>query len=101
MSSSARALSTEIRCCSWPFSRDADSRDFVSQQVAGVFARAASVPAFSLNENAIGTGVIGGDVVRFRAHGVLSAELAAACYGGERPMSTAEGRTRTCSTGSS
>ena len=74
-----------------PFSRDADSRDFVSQQVAGVFARAASVPAFSLNENAIGTGVIGGDVVRFRAHGVLSAELAARVLRGERPMSTAEG----------
>jgi C4-dicarboxylate-specific signal transduction histidine kinase len=73
------------------FSRDADNRDFVGAQVAGVLSRAASVPAYNLNESAIGTGVVGGDVVRFRAHGALAAELAARVLRGQRPTSTAEG----------
>jgi signal transduction histidine kinase len=73
------------------FNRDADNRDFVSQKVAGVLSKAASVPTYAVSENAIGVGAIGGDVVSFRAHGVLSAEVAARVLRGERPTPTADG----------
>ena len=74
-----------------PFTRDADGRDFVSAQAAAEIARTARVPVYGLNEAVIGNGLVGGDVVDFRSHGVRAAELAAGVLKGERPPPTSEG----------
>ena len=76
-----------------PFTRDADRREFVTTPALKTFGAAASVPAYSFSEAVLGTGIVGGNVVSFRMHGVQGAELAARVLKGERPAATSAGTT--------
>ena len=75
------------------FTRDATGRDFVPREAARQVAAASSVPVYGLFDGAIGTGVVGGDVVSFDAHGRTAAELALRVLAGERPSPTHAGTT--------
>jgi PAS domain S-box-containing protein len=75
------------------FTRDADNRDFVGVRAATEIARKARVPTYSLGDPSMISGVVGGDVVDFRNHGVRAAELATRVLKGERPAPTSEGTT--------
>jgi signal transduction histidine kinase len=70
-----------------PFLRDVTGRDFVSPEVIGRIAASSSVPTYGVTDNAVGTGVVGGNVVSFEAHGRTAAELALHVLAGERPPS--------------
>jgi hypothetical protein len=76
-----------------PFTRDAERREFVTAQALKTLGAAASVPAYSFSEAVLGTGIVGGNVVSFRMHGLQSAELAARVLRGERPAPTSAGTT--------
>jgi signal transduction histidine kinase/ABC-type uncharacterized transport system substrate-binding protein len=73
------------------FIRDAAGRDFRTPDAATRIAAAASVPVYGLTDNVVGTGVVGGQVVSFDAHGQIAAELALRVLAGERPAPTAAG----------
>src|SRR6185295_11077602 len=70
------------------FFRDATGRDFSTPEALTRIAAAASVPVYALTEAAIGTGVVGGNVSSFEAHGRVGAELALRMLAGERPPPT-------------
>ena len=73
------------------FFRDATGRDFSTPEAVTRIAAAASVPVYALTEAAIGTGVVGGHVSSFEAHGRVGAELALQMLAGERPPPTNKG----------
>jgi signal transduction histidine kinase len=67
------------------FSRDATGRDFRTPMVISQVASAARVPTYSVNETALGGGVVGGHVVNFKAQGARTAEMVMRVLRGERP----------------
>jgi signal transduction histidine kinase len=67
-----------------PFTRDATGRDFRNPEVINRLAGAASAPSYSVNEAAIGGGVVGGHVVSFEAQGARAAEQALRMLRGDR-----------------
>jgi signal transduction histidine kinase len=67
------------------FFRDARGRDVNARDVGTQLAAASSVPVYTLVESTIGTGVVGGQVVSFEAHGHAAAELGLRVLAGERP----------------
>jgi signal transduction histidine kinase/ABC-type uncharacterized transport system substrate-binding protein len=71
-----------------PFLRDTTGRDFTTVDAARRIAAAASVPVYGLTETTVGTGVVGGQVVNFDAHGQAAAALALRVLAGERPPPT-------------
>jgi hypothetical protein len=73
------------------FLRDATGRDFRTPDAATRIAAAANVPVYGLTDTLVGTGVVGGQVVSFDAHGQIAAELARRVFAGERPAPTAAG----------
>src|SRR5262245_20206638 len=76
-----------------PFLRDAMGRDFPPVQVIRAIAASASVPVYAVSDATIGTGVVGGQLVRWEAHGQAAAELALRVLAGDRWISTKEGTT--------
>jgi signal transduction histidine kinase len=75
------------------FLRDGEGRDLTTREAAKRVAAAASVPVYAVAESAVGTGIVGGQVVSFEAHGQAAAELALRVLSGERPPSTDAGTT--------
>lgn len=75
------------------FLRDATGRDFATPEVIKRIVAASQVPVYGLADNSIGTGVVGGYVVSFEAHGKTAAELALRVLAGERPSPTDTGTT--------
>jgi signal transduction histidine kinase len=73
------------------FQRDATGRDFITAEVIKRIAASASVPVYALTQATVGTGVVGGHVVSYDAHGRAAAELAVRLLAGERPLSTDAG----------
>ena len=67
------------------FTRDAAGHDFFGGEAARRIAGAASVPVYTVVDAQLGTGVVGGHVVSFTAHGRRLGELALRVLGGERP----------------
>jgi two-component system, LuxR family, sensor kinase FixL len=67
------------------FLRDATGRDFTSLEVVESLARVSPVPVYTLNEQAVGLGTVGGYVLSFEAQGRTAAELALKVLRGERP----------------
>jgi signal transduction histidine kinase/ABC-type uncharacterized transport system substrate-binding protein len=65
--------------------RDATGRDFPPIEASARIAAAASVPVYGSTEASIGTGVVGGYVASWEAHGRRVAELALRVLTGERP----------------
>jgi signal transduction histidine kinase len=76
-----------------PFLRDATGRDLVAPEAIARIAAAASGPVYALTDTTLGTGVVGGHVVSFEAHGQAAAELALRVLAGERPAPTDVGTT--------
>ena len=70
------------------FLRDATGRDFFTPEAVTRIAAAASVPVYALTEGSIGTGIVGGHVSSFEAHGRVGAELALQMLAGKRPAPT-------------
>jgi signal transduction histidine kinase/ABC-type uncharacterized transport system substrate-binding protein len=70
------------------FFRDATGRDFSTPEAVTRIAAAASVPVYALTEATVGTGIVGGHVSSFEAHGRVGAELALQMLAGERPPPT-------------
>lgn len=70
------------------FFRDATGRDFSTPEAVARIAAAASVPVYALTEASVGTGIVGGHVSSFEAHGRVGAELALQMLAGERPQPT-------------
>jgi signal transduction histidine kinase/ABC-type uncharacterized transport system substrate-binding protein len=64
---------------------DATGRDFIAAEVSKRIAAVSRVPLYGLTDNFIGTGVVGGHVVSFEAHGRAAAEMALRVLAGERP----------------
>src|SRR5262245_45032609 len=75
------------------FFRDATGRDFTTPEVITRIAAAASVPVYALTEAVVGTGIVGGHVVRFELHGKAAGELALRVLAGEHPAPTDTGTT--------
>lgn len=73
--------------------RDSAGQDLSPRETVGRVAAAASVPVYGLSEPTVGTGVVGGHVVSFEAHGQVAAELALRVLSGERPPATDAGTT--------
>jgi hypothetical protein len=70
------------------FFRDATGRDFSTPEAVTRIAAAASVPVYALTEASVGTGIVGGHVSSFEAHGRVGAELVLQMLAGERPPPT-------------
>jgi signal transduction histidine kinase/ABC-type uncharacterized transport system substrate-binding protein len=68
--------------------RDLTGRDFPPIEASTRIAAAASVPVYGATEASIGTGVVGGHVASWEAHGRTAAELALRVLAGERPPTT-------------
>ena len=75
------------------FLRDATGRDLATPDVVTRIAGASRVPVYTLNEAAVGTGAVGGQVVSFETHGKTAADLALRILAGERPAATDTGTT--------
>ena len=67
------------------FTRDASGREFYGGEASARIAAAAPVPVYTLASGMIGSGVVGGHVVSFEAHGQHAARLATEVLRGERP----------------
>jgi signal transduction histidine kinase/ABC-type uncharacterized transport system substrate-binding protein len=76
-----------------PFLRDGAGRDFATPEAIRRIAAASTVPVYGLTDNSIGTGVVGGQVVSFEAHGKAVAELTLRVLARERPAPSAAGTT--------
>jgi len=76
-----------------PFLRDATGRDFLAKDAARLIAAASSVPVYALFDTAVGTGVVGGHVVSFEAHGKTAGALALRVLAGQHPPPTDVGVT--------
>src|SRR5262245_18254794 len=76
-----------------PFVRDAMGRDFPPVHAIRAIAASASVPVYAVSDATIGTGVVGGYLVRWEAHGQAAAELALRVLAGDHRISTKEGPT--------
>jgi len=76
-----------------PFLRDGAGRDFSTPAVIARLAGVARVPIYGLTEGMVGSGIVGGYVVSYQAHGRVAAELALRVLAGERPEPTGEGTT--------
>jgi signal transduction histidine kinase len=86
-----RSLSKGAVVLAGVFFRDTTGRDFSTPEAVTRIAAAASVPVYALTEAAVGTGIVGGHVASFEAHGQVAAELALRMLAGERPPSTNSG----------
>jgi signal transduction histidine kinase/ABC-type uncharacterized transport system substrate-binding protein len=78
-----------------PFLRDATGRDFRTPDAIKRIVAASAVAVYGLTDTSVGTGVVGGEVVSFEAHGRVAAELAISVLAGERPPPTDAGTTVT------
>jgi two-component system, NarL family, sensor kinase len=87
------ALPKDSVVLSGPFLRDGTGRDFTMSTFMSQMMAVARVPVYGLTEGAIGTGVVGGYVVSFEAHGKVAAALALRMLAGEHPSPTTEGTT--------
>src|SRR5262249_5993195 len=67
------------------FVQDSTGRNFNGAEVASRVATAAKVPVYTLVEQMIGTGAVGGRVVSFEAQGRTAAQLALRVLRGEQP----------------
>jgi signal transduction histidine kinase/ABC-type uncharacterized transport system substrate-binding protein len=76
-----------------PFLRDATGRDFTTPDAVKQIVAASRVPVYGLTDTSVGSGVVGGQVVSFEAHGRVAAELALRVLAGERPPPTDAGTT--------
>jgi signal transduction histidine kinase/ABC-type uncharacterized transport system substrate-binding protein len=77
------------------FLRDPNGRDFATPDAITRIVAASRVPVYGLTDTSVGTGVVGGEVVSFEAHGRVAAELALRALAGERPPPTDAGTTVT------
>jgi len=87
------ALPKDSVVLSGPFLRDGIGRDFTMSTFMSQMMAVARVPVYGLTEGTIGTGVVGGHVVSFEAHGKVAAGLALRMLAGEHPSPTTEGTT--------
>ncbi|HSE06325.1 MAG TPA: GAF domain-containing protein, partial [Methylomirabilota bacterium] len=74
-----------------PFGRDATGRDFRAPEVGARLAKASTVPVYTVIDTNVGSGVVGGRVMSFEAHGVRQAEVGARLLRGERPAADETG----------
>jgi len=74
-----------------PFGRDATGRDFRTPEAGARIAKASAVPVYTVIDGNIGSGVVGGRVVSFEAHGSRQAEIGARLLRGEQPASDETG----------
>ena len=75
------------------FQRDATGQDFSTPDAVARIAAASTVPVYVLQDQSVGTGVVGGHVVSFEAHGRTAAGLALRVLRGEQPPPTDAGTT--------
>jgi signal transduction histidine kinase len=87
------ALPKDAVVLAGPFLRDGTGRDFTMNTFMSQMMAVARVPVYGLTEGTIGTGVVGGHVVSFEAHGKVAAGLALLVLAGEHPSPTTEGTT--------
>jgi signal transduction histidine kinase len=87
------ALPSDSVVLAGPFLRDETGRDFMTEAFTGKMVAASPVPVYGLTDGVIGSGVVGGHVVSFEAHGKVAAGLALRVLAGERPPSTSDGTT--------
>jgi PAS domain S-box-containing protein len=76
-----------------PFQRDPSGQSFIARDATSRIAAAASVPVYGLFDTHLGTGIVGGEIVSFEAHGRVAADLALQVLRGERPPPTESGTT--------
>src|SRR5215813_12972820 len=76
-----------------PFLRDGTGMDFTTPAFIGRLVAVSRVPIYGLTEGVVGSGVVGGYVVSFEAHGKAAAELAAQVLAGQHPSPTTKGTT--------
>jgi PAS domain S-box-containing protein len=76
-----------------PFQRDPTGRSFIARDATSRIAAAASVPVYGLFDTHLDTGIVGGELVNFEAHGRVAADLALRTLKGERPPPTDSGTT--------
>jgi signal transduction histidine kinase len=67
------------------FQRDAAGRTFTTPEVMPRLSAASAAPIYSLGENVVGLGAVGGHTIGFEAQGRRAAELAVRMLRGERP----------------
>ena len=79
------ALSPDTVVLLGPFGRDATGRDFRTPEAGARIAGASAVPVYTVIDGNIGSGVVGGRVVSFEAHGSRQAEIGARLLRGEQP----------------
>jgi signal transduction histidine kinase len=87
------ALPSDSVVLAGPFLRDGTGLDFMSDTFTSKMVAASPVPVYGLTDGVIGSGVVGGHVVSFEAHGKVAAGLALRVLAGEHPPSTSEGTT--------
>jgi hypothetical protein len=68
------------------FQRDATGQDFSTRDAVARIAAASTVPVYVLQDQSVGTGVVGGHVVSFENHGRTAAGLALRVLRGEQPL---------------
>jgi signal transduction histidine kinase len=88
-----RTLSKDTVVLAGPFLRDGTGQDFATPGIISRLAAVSSVPIYGLTEASIGSGVVGGHVISFEAHGKIAAELALRVLAGERASPTEAGTT--------
>ena len=76
-----------------PFLRDGTGRDFATPAFIGRLVTVSRVPIYGLTEGVVGSGVVGGFVVSFEAHGKAAAELAVQVLAGQHPPPKTKGTT--------
>src|SRR5215510_6049059 len=76
-----------------PFLRDGTGADFTTPAFLGRLLPVSRVPIYGLTEGVVGTGVVGGSVVSFEAHGRVAADLAVQMLAGQHPPPTTQGTT--------
>lgn len=75
------------------FLRDRTGRDVTTPEVTTRIAAASRVPVYGLTDALVGSGIVGGQVVSFEAHGRAAGELGLRVLAGERPPPTSRGTT--------
>jgi len=68
------------------FHRDRLNQYFTAQQVISFLASCAKVPIYTLNDNTLGYGVIGGNLINAKGQGKMAAQYAVRILSGESPQ---------------
>jgi signal transduction histidine kinase len=87
------ALPADAVVLAGPFLRDGSGADLSTPAFVGRMLSVSRAPIYGLTEGAVGSGIVGGYVVSFEAHGKAAADIALQVLSGQHPSPTAEGTT--------